>query len=318
MLEVIIKKNRPNLTQSSIKTYLSSLSRITKDVKVELKIPEDFIKNIDAILEKAKDYTPIVRKSKLAAVIVLLDDKQDLEDNGEYKNKDKTNAIKKLRFVMQKDMKTVDDEETKQELTEKQKENFVPQEDIFKIYELLREQTMPLFKLNTLNKKQFEMMQMFVLLSLYILIPPRRTMDFTHFKIRNIDPERDNYFLVPKRKKDLGAFVFNQYKNAKKLGPQIIERIPKELERIIDKWKQYNKSDYLLINSVGKQVSGSKIALWLNEIFGKRISTSMLRHIYLTHKFGDVNLKELKDTADDMGNNGIERILKYVQKDEDG
>jgi hypothetical protein len=317
MLESIIKKNRPNLAQSSIKTYLSSLSRIIKDVKVELKTPEDFIKNIDAILEKAKDYTAIVRKSKLAAVIVLLDDKDGLEDTGEYKDKDKTDAIKKLRFVMQKDMKTVDDEETNQELSEKQKENFVPQDDIFKIYELLKEQTAPLFKLNTLNKKQFDMMQMYVLLSLYILIPPRRTMDFTHFKIRNINPEVDNYFLIPKRKKDLGAFVFNQYKNAKKLGPQILERIPKELERIIDKWMQYNKSDYLLVNSVGKQVAGSKIALWLNEIFGKRISTSMLRHIYLTHKFGNVNLKELKDTAEDIGNSGIERMLKYVQKSED-
>jgi hypothetical protein len=317
MLESIIKKNRPNLAQSSIKTYLSSLSRIIKDVKVDLKNPEDFIKNIDAILEKAKDYTPIVRKSKLASIIVLLDDKDGLEDTGEYKDKDKTDAIKKLRFVMQKDMKTVDDEETNQELSEKQKENFVPQDDIFKIYELLKEQTAPLFKLNTLNKKQFDMMQMYVLLSLYILIPPRRTMDFTHFKIRNINPEVDNYFLIPKRKKDLGAFVFNQYKNAKKLGPQILERIPKELERIIDKWMQYNKSDYLLVNSVGKQVAGSKIALWLNEIFGKRISTSMLRHIYLTHKFGNVNLKELKDTAEDIGNSGIERMLKYVQKSED-
>ena len=317
MLESIIKKNRPNLAQSSIKTYLSSLSRIIKDVKVELKTPEDFIKNIDAILEKAKDYTPIVRKSKLASIIVLLDDKDGLEDTGEYKDKDKTDAIKKLRFVMQKDMKTVDEEETNQELSEKQKENFVPQDDIFKIYELLKEQTAPLFKLNTLNKKQFDMMQMYVLLSLYILIPPRRTMDFTHFKIRNINPEVDNYFLIPKRKKDLGAFVFNQYKNAKKLGPQILERIPKELEKIINKWMQYNKSDYLLVNSVGKQVAGSKIALWLNEIFGKRISTSMLRHIYLTHKFGNVNLKELKDTAEDIGNSGIERMLKYVQKSED-
>ena len=89
------------------------MSRIIKDVKVDLKNPEDFIKNIDAILEKAKDYTAIVRKSKLAAVIVLLDDKDGLEDTGEYKDKDKTDAIKKLRFVMQKDMKTVDDEETK-------------------------------------------------------------------------------------------------------------------------------------------------------------------------------------------------------------
>jgi len=317
MLDSIIIKNRPKLALSSVKTYICSLRRIQKDTGLDLKNQEDFIKNIDTILEKAKNYTPMIRKSRLASIIVLLDDKDKLNDKGEYVDTDKNDAIKKLRFVMMKDSKYVDEEETKQQLSDKQKENFIPQDDIFKVYDLLKEQTAPLFRLNTLNKKQFELMQMFVLLSLYTLIPPRRTMDFTHFKIRNINPERDNYFLVPKKKKDLGSFVFNQYKNAKKLGPQIIERIPKELERIIDKWMQYNKSDYLLINSVGKQVSGSKIALWLNEIFGKKISTSMLRHIYLTHKFGDVNLKELKDTAEDMGSNGVERLLKYVQKDED-
>lgn len=316
MLDSIIIKNRPSLAQSSVKTYLCSLRRIVKDTGLDLKNQDDFIKNIDTIIEKANSYTPMVRKSRLASIIVLLDDKDGLDDKGDYHNKAKGDAIKRLRFIMMKDTRTVDQEETNQELTEKQKKNFIPQEDIIKIYELLKEQTMPLFKLNTLNKKQFEMMQMFVLLSLYILIPPRRTMDYTHFKIRNINPEIDNFFLSPKRKKELGAFVFNKYKNARKIGAQIIERIPKDLEKIIDKWKQYNKSDFLLINSVGNQVAGSKIALWLNEIFGKKISTSMLRHIYLSNKFGDVNLRELKDTAEDMGNNGIERILKYVQKDE--
>jgi hypothetical protein len=216
-----------------------------------------------------------------------------------------------------KDAKTVDEEETKQELTEKQKENFLPQDEIINIYEVLKEQATPLFKLNQLNKKQFETMQLYVLLSLYILIPPRRTMDYTHFKIRSINPEVDNFFLAPKKKKELGSFVFNQYKNSNKLGAQIIERIPKELEKIIEKWKQFNKSDYLLVNSVGKQVAGSRIAVMLNDLFGKKISTSMLRHIYLTNKFGNINLKDLKDTAENMGSSGIERMLKYVDKNDD-
>lgn len=317
MLESIIRNNRPHLAQSSIKTYMCSLRRIIKDIGIDLKSPEDFVKNIDLIIEKAKVYTPMVRKSRLASIVILLDNKNELNDKGEYDDKEKDDAIKRLRFIMMKDTKAVDEIESNQELSDKQKHNFIPQSEILNIYDVLKEQTLPLFKVNILNKKQFEMMQMYVLLSLYILIPPRRSMDYTHFKIRNINPDVDNYFLPSKKKKDLGSFVFNQYKNAKKMGPQIIERIPKDLEKIIDKWKQYNKSDFLLINSVGNQVAGSKIALWLNELFGKQISTSMLRHIYLSNKFGDVNLKELKDTADDMGNNGIERILKYVQKDDD-
>ena len=317
MLETIILKNRPNLAQSSVKTYMCSLRRIMKDTGIELKSPEDFIKNVDIILEKAMKYTPIVRKSRLASILVLLDDKEDIDDKGDYGNKDKNDTIKRIRVVMMKDAKTVDEEETKQELTEKQKENFLPQDEIINIYEVLKEQATPLFKLNQLNKKQFETMQLYVLLSLYVLIPPRRTMDYTHFKIRNINPEVHNFFLAPKKKKELGSFVFNQYKNSNKLGAQVIERIPKELEKIIEKWKQFNKSDYLLVNNVGKQVAGSRIAVMLNDLFGKKISTSMLRHIYLTNKFGNINLKDLKDTAQEMGSSGLERMLKYVDKNDD-
>ena len=317
MLETIILKNRPNLAQSSVKTYMCSLRRIMKDTGLELKSPEDFVKNVDIILEKAKKYSAIVRKSRLASILVLLDDKDDIDDKGDYSSKDKNDTIKRIRVVMMKDSKTVDQEETKQELSEKQKENFLPQDEILNIYEVLKEQATPLFKLNQLNKKQFEMMQIYVLLSLYLLIPPRRTMDYTHFKIRNINPETDNFFLVPKKKKELGSFIFNQYKNSNKLGAQVIERIPKELEKIIEKWKQFNKSDYLLVNNVGKQVAGSRITIMLNDLFGKKISTSMLRHIYLTNKFGNINLKELKDTAENMGSSGIERMLKYVDKNDD-
>jgi site-specific recombinase XerD len=81
-------------------------------------------------------------------------------------------------------------------------------------------------------------------------------------------------------------------------------------------WKTFNKADYLLINNQGKPVSQSKIASWLNDIFGGRqISTSMLRHIFLTNKYKDVDLQDLTDTANAMGQTDIRRTLKYVNKD---
>jgi hypothetical protein len=43
----------------------------------------------------------------------------------------------------------------------------------------------------------------------------------------------------------------------------------------------------------------------------------MLRHIFLSDKFKDVNLKELEETAHDMGQKDIRRTLKYVDKDYD-
>ena len=137
MFEQILKTNRPNLSASSIKTYITSLKRIQKDTELTLSTPEDFIKNIDKILEIAKNYSPSIRKSRIASVVVLIDDKKDMED-GVYKDKEKAESLKNIRSVMMKDNKDVDEEETKQELSDKQKENFTPQNEIIEIYNLLR------------------------------------------------------------------------------------------------------------------------------------------------------------------------------------
>ena len=58
----------------------------------------------------------------------------------------------------------------------------------------------------------------------------------------------------------------------------------------------------------------SKITLWLNTIFGKSISSSMLRHIFLSDKFGGVDLEEIQKTAKAMGQSSIKTNLRYVQK----
>jgi len=54
----------------------------------------------------------------------------------------------------------------------------------------------------------------------------------------------------------------------------------------------------------------------LNNIFNKNIGSSLLRHIYLTHKYGDVDLEEMEKTTHEMGNSEIERTLKYVKKND--
>jgi hypothetical protein len=41
----------------------------------------------------------------------------------------------------------------------------------------------------------------------------------------------------------------------------------------------------------------------------------MLRHIFLTSKYKDVDLQDLTDTANAMGQTDIRRTLKYVNKD---
>jgi hypothetical protein len=140
-----------------------------------------------------------------------------------------------------------------------------------------------------------------------LFIPPRRSADW-NMKLKNYDEEKDNYVDVKN-----SQFVFNSYKTAKVYGKTKVD-IPKPLKLILNKWLKLNDTDYLLFDANKNPLSSSQIAHRLNEIFGRKISTSMLRHIFLTHKFGNVNLQELEDTAGAMGTSKME-ALQYVKHD---
>ena len=308
-----LNKNKPNLSDGSVKTYISTLRTIIKESEFDINSTRDIYENYKKILDELSNRTASNRKSKLACLVSIIDDK-DEKDNEPLQE-----ALKGFRKQMLLDTREVDARYNKQDLTENQKKNLIPQEQVIEIYQKLRAQATPLFKFDILNKQQFNLMQSFVLLSLYVLIPPRRSTDYTEFKIRNFSTESssgDNYmYQFNRNKKKPASFVFNTYKNANRLGRQIID-IPKSLEKIIKDWSAFNKSDYLLVNNLGKQVSPSKITLWLNQIFNKQISSSMLRHIFLSDKFKGVDLEELQKTAADMGQGDIKTTLRYVQKED--
>jgi hypothetical protein len=313
-IKEIILTNRPKLSHGSINTYMASYRKIKSQSDINVDTPKDIVDNHKELLEWMREtMTPNIRKSKIACLVIIIDDKKDGDENKDI-------ALKAFRNQMTDDGKTVDDKEINQELSERQKKNLISQKEVADIYSQLKSQATPLFKLSQLNKNQFNLLQSYVLLSLYVLIAPRRSTDYTAFKIRNFDssPQSvDNYmFNFNRSKKKPSSFIFNTYKNANRMGRQIIE-IPKSLEKIINEWSKFNKSDYLLVNNSGNPIAPSKITYWLNQIFGKSISTSMLRHIFLSDKFGGINLKELESTAEAMGQSDISRTLKYVQKDAD-
>ena len=61
-----------------------------------------------------------------------------------------------------------------------------------------------------------------------VFIPPRRLIDYTEFKMREINPDTDNYM-------NKNTFIFNKYKTAKVYGKQTID-IPVQLRNILNKW----------------------------------------------------------------------------------
>lgn len=113
--------------------------------------------------------------------------------------------------------------------------------------------------------------------ALYTLIPPRRNADYLHLQL---DSDDGNSY-----DSNAGVFYFTKYKTADTYGKQEIPA-PPELRAIIQDFVRsvgMKKGDYFL----GSDRSATKLTRLVNSIFKKKIGPTMLRHIYLTSKYGD-------------------------------
>lgn len=294
------KKNRPSISLNTIKSYSATLRGLGKKLGQTIETPKDVIDNIDEVIKTYDDVKYNSRKTHMSALISFIDDGKD----------ESKKAVDKLRKLVINDVATYNEYVNSQQKSEEQQENWIEWSDVIKRYQSFEKEVAPLWKLDPkeLSKGNYNKLKMFVLLSCYVLIPPRRALDYTSFKIRNYNPTKDNYM---KGKK----FIFNNYKTAKTYGTNEVDINPK-LYSIIKKWILMNPSDYLITgnNDRYKAISAPQLTNMLNTFFDKRISVNILRHSFLTHLYKDMpDLKDMKDMASDMGHD-LSQALEYVKK----
>ena len=285
----ILKEKRPNLHAKSIKTYVSLLKNIMKNMNYES--VEDLDKNPKKVIEFLKEKYQNINalKTRLSALFVVTENKEYHTD-------------------MMENITKYNEEVNTQTKNNKQKDNWLSTEEIQKIYDDLETNVKPLFKKKDLTTKELLHIQDFVILSLFTLIPPRRAMDYIEFKINNINTNSDNYIKG-------NSLVFNTFKTSKQKGQQTI-KIPKQLKSILTKYIKLitDKSDYLIFNNKFQQLSTPNFTLRLNKIFGnKKVSVNMIRHIYLSEKHAD-NLKDMKQDFADMGSS-LKQSAVYIKND---
>ena len=286
LLQEKIKENRPNLGTSSIKTYISILSNLYKKLNGDGNI-EWFERENDEILKYLDDKNNQTQKTTLSALFVL------------------TN-LKQYQTVMNTIMKKVNDDYKNQKMNEKQKDNWISVNEIEEKYNLLSaDANLMLNKKKILNEN---VLMEFLLMSFLsgVIIPPRRSLDYSEMKIRNYDVKIDNYYKANK-------FYFNKYKTVKTYGMQILD-VPKELNNVLKKWIKINANDYMLYSSNNNKISCPQITRILNKVFGRKISTSMLRHIYLTDVYKNVpQLSKMEILADEMGHS-VSTAMEYIKR----
>ena len=273
-LKEYIKEKRPTLSASSITTYNSILKNIYKKVFGDGDIDTKKFDETDRILAHLKDLPANKRKTILSALVIITDDK-------------------KYRDLMLEDIKNYSHEIGKQEKSETQKDNWVEGADIKTLWENLKRNADLLYKKTHLTQGDLQQIQSFIILSVLggIFVPPRRSLDWVSFKIKNINKTADNYL-------DKATLVFNTYKTAKCYGEQKVP-IPPTLKNLLAKWIKKNPTDYLLFDTNMNPLSSVKLNQRLNKLFdGKKVGVNALRHTYLTDKYADTMEQKKKIDAD--------------------
>ena len=282
---------RPNLSKQSVATYTSILKNLYIKVFETEEIDLSKFNETAKILKFLKSLEPNKRKTVLSALVILTNKKE-------------------YREQMLEDINKYNEEQHKQEKSEKQNESWVEGEEIKKLISTFEKEVKLLYKKEILTISDLQTIQNYIILCLLggVYIPPRRSKDYVEFKIKNIDKTKDNY--IHKNK-----LIFNSYKTAKTYGQQELE-IPEVLLKILKKWIKVNPTEYLLFDSNKNKLSNVKLNQRLNKLFGdKKVGVNQLRHTYLSDKYQDT-IKANNDMATDLNKMGSSTIQEkiYIKK----
>ena len=268
-----IRSKRPTLAASSIVTYASILRSLFFKVFNSRDIDFKRYDDSKTILEYLSEVPPNKRKTILSALVIIT-------DNDKY------------RSQMNDDVKQYNKDIATQEKSPSQEQSWMKTDEIKKAYDTLAKHAALLYKKESLSSNDLQDIQNYIIVALVsgLFIPPRRSLDYTNFKIKNIDPTL-NYL-------DKKTFTFCSYKTFRLYGKQTLE-VPPPLLKILKKWISVNPTEWLLFDTKGQKLTPIKLTHRLNKIFGTGKSINAIRHCYLTDKYGDT-IKVNEALAADM------------------
>jgi integrase len=303
------------VAETSADLYLSQLMRLNDKKPIK---NLTFLKDVPAIMTKIESLAPSTRKSILGGVVSVL---------SHFKGYKKYHAAYRAK-MMEAQAELESKRGDLSDKTEKEKESWVNWEEVVKKRDELRDSVKTFGKI--LTPAQYDMLLAYLLLSLYTYIPPRRNKDFQDmWVVRQWDesmPSDRNYLDLHGQR-----FIFNTYKTVKQHGRQIVD-IPETddespLKEAIVAYLLHNphyrsskdksKTFRFLTKQDGSPLTAvNAITRVLNKTFGgKNVGSSMLRHSFLSDKYGGL-IREMEGDAAAMAHSPATQRT-YIRADDD-
>ena len=302
--------------RSSARTYASVIRRLGN-----LFAPKKFNEDLKwvtnpGILEKIKkfDTTLHARRNLVNGMIIAL-----------RLNPNKSLSEKYVAYLKELN-KQVEDQARSGKLTAKQSAKWLSFKKIVALRKLLAKQLRlsQSYDRKTLRAKDHRLITQHLVICLYTMTSPVRldwaTVKWTTEKgFQNIARSSGNHLVI--RRSGMQVY-WTSFKTAKTMK-EVVTDIPKPLAKVIRKYLKWQKkwfpdTNHLLLNSKYEPMSRMSLGAFLTNIFktyyGKRISASQLRLIFLSHHFSHDEDKKRERIAREMHHSLGTQKLHYVKK----
>ena len=312
-LEDTINKSR-NIKANSLRAYMISLRKLHEKLESDTDLDDISSwlcgKNVEKIINILAEMKITTRKNYIAAIIVALTtDKDKYED-----------VLKEYREYLSIIVEEYTKQLKTQKKSEKQEANWASMKELKEIVSGYKKEIrkMDLANKELWSNKEFNLYQLYLVGLLYTELPPVR-LDYSNMMLitekdyKKLKEKDKNYLVLVSRNKKY--FSLGSYKTEDKYGVHIIE-IPTIINSVINKWLSHNTTGYFLVNTQRNMLTDNGLTKLLNKVFvdtGKKISSTMIRHIYLSGKY-EANQAEMeKDAAAMLHSVGTQQGV-YVKK----
>ena len=301
-----LRARTPPITESSFKAYMANLTRINGNKEPT---SVDFLEDVDAVLARIAPFALSTRKTYLAACVTVL------------ANDPAHKALYDRYYALMLDL-------AKELSVRSAAKPDKTQGDVLRVLTTTgAEIDRFTSKKKPLTEAQYADLLSFVVLALFTMTPPRRNADYALMWVcRKMPLPMDttkNYYCLKDH-----TFYFNAYKTAGTYKLQTMP-VPQNLQDVIKKYLFFHpmKAEFrkaggcvpLLVRYDKSQLLvNNAITHILNRVLKGNIGVSMLRHIYLTDKFGDGKTDhvaydaDLKSTATAMGTSPSTALNTYT------
>lgn len=311
-----------DLKESTVKIYVKNIKNISRLLSEddEEQGGVEWLKDVEAVKQKIEDlnYNDTTKRNYYNAIIIYL---QSISEDGEN-----TDMISKYTKIRDEINKIYEESNASSVWSDKQLKNLITAEEFYgMIADIGRELRARQLK----NKKKSKgkitesdrsLLQIYTILNIHREIPLRNDLagmvviQQKDFEQMDEEDKKVGNFLV--EGKGIMFMSLNDYKTSRKYGSLKI-MLNQNLRRIVRFHLHFSINEHLLVRADGKPMSKNLLSQVILREFkkrtGKNISTTMLRKVYLTEKYGTFK-EELEKDNNNMAHSMGEALSVYVKE----